>query len=208
MSNLEPRTRRTPQGSAWEDHAGLVEALRAGNPAALQEVMDTYWKPLLHFARQNLSGVAEPEDIVQDAFLRLWAQRKDLRPEGSIKALLYATVRSLSLDEYRRWKSRSRWDFGLWTQTSVPSPMDELLGSELRRLADDAIHSLPPRRRAIFKMVRKRGLSYRETADTLGVSPQTVANSMSSALADLRERLAPLLSDSGELKGAEKAERK
>lgn len=185
----------SPSGD-WVDHAGLVEALRNGNPLALREVIETYRRPLLHFARQNLSGSADPEDVVQDAFMRLWAQRERLRPQGSIKALLYATVRSICLDEYRRWKARSRWDPGVMDLASTPSPMDDLLGSELSRMANDAIHSLPPRRRAIFQMVKKKGLSYRETAETLGVSAQTVANSMSSALSDLRESLAPIL-DSG-----------
>jgi len=187
---------QSPPGE-WADQAGLVEALRRGNAEALQSLMDQYRDSLLHFARQNSSGVAEAEDLVQEAFMRIWAQRERLRPNGSVKALLFTTVRSLALDEYRRWKRRTRWDVGLMGYAPPRSPLEELLGSELSRLADDAILSLPPRRRAIFQLVRKKGLSYRETADTLGVSPQTVANSMSSALADLRASLAPVLEDRG-----------
>lgn len=197
MKENELKGHHKPPSGEWSDHAGLVEALRGGNAEALQTLMDTHRESLMHFARQNSSGVADAEDLVQEAFMRVWAQREQLRPDGSIKALLFATVRSLALDEYRRWKRRTRWDMGLVGYVPPRSPLDDLLGSELLRLADDAIHSLPPRRRAIFQMVRKKGLSYREAADTLGVSPQTVANSMSSALADLRASLAPILEDRG-----------
>jgi len=193
MSEAKLRNDHPSSCGNWEDQAGLVEAIRNGSASALQDVMDTYRESLLHFARQKLSGAGDPEDIVQEAFMRLWARRERLRPNGSVKALLYATVRSLCLDEYRRWKRRTRWDMGMMAQATTRSPLDDLLGSELSRLTEDAILNLPPRRRTIFEMIRHRGLTYRETANTLGVSPQTVANSMSSALADLRESLAPVL---------------
>jgi RNA polymerase sigma-70 factor (ECF subfamily) len=201
MQDMEHRKRHTSLAEDPVETSELVDALRNGSPLALRAVVESHRASLLHFARQNLSGTADPEDIVQEAFLRLWAHRNELRPGGSIKALLYATVRSLSLDEYRRWKRRTRWDSGIFEYGTTHSPLDDLLGAELNRLAQDAIHKLPPRRRAIFQMVRNKGLSYREAADTLGISTQTVANSMSSALSDLRASLAPLLQETTDRPG-------
>jgi RNA polymerase sigma-70 factor (ECF subfamily) len=55
---------------------------------------------------------------------------------------------------------------------------------------ESAITALPERRREIFVLSRYHGLSYREIAEVLEISPQTVANQLSAALATLRESLA------------------
>jgi len=56
-----------------------------------------------------------------------------------------------------------------------------------------ALADLPPRRREVFSLARFHGLSYAEIAETLDVSPQTVANQMSAALSTLRKQLAPFI---------------
>jgi RNA polymerase sigma-70 factor (ECF subfamily) len=59
----------------------------------------------------------------------------------------------------------------------------------------EALEALPVRRRQVFDLVHGRGLSYREAADALEISVQTVANQMSRALRELRERLAHVRGD-------------
>jgi DNA-binding CsgD family transcriptional regulator len=59
----------------------------------------------------------------------------------------------------------------------------------LQAAAADAIAALPPRRREVFRLARLDGLSYREIAEVMGLSPQTVANQMSRALTELHEAL-------------------
>jgi RNA polymerase sigma-70 factor (ECF subfamily) len=77
-------------------------------------------------------------------------------------------------------------------------------GAELKRLAAAAVAGLPPKRREVFRLVREEGLSYKEVAEALGLSPQTVANHMSLALADLRATLRPYLpvQDSSDAEGS------
>ncbi len=74
-----------------------------------------------------------------------------------------------------------------------PDPLTRVQESELRAAARDAVEALPRRRREIFRLVRQRGLSYREAAETLGISPKTVANQMSLAMNNLRSALEPHL---------------
>ena len=191
---MAPALLRTPS-SDTPDPPELVDALRRGDPLALRWTMETYQKPLLAFATKVLDGMGEAEDVVQEAFARFWRNRESLRKDGSIRALLYCTVRTLALDEQRRWGRRNRCRARFSCFPSVTSPMDELLESELNEMAERAIHDLPPRRKAIFRMVREEGLSHREAARTLGISPQTVSNTMTSAMADIRATLMPVLEE-------------
>ena len=82
---------------------------------------------------------------------------------------------------------------GRLTLASEATPDRDVELSELDQAVASAIRKLPPRRREIFKLVRKSGFSYAEIAGIMGISRQTVANHMSLALSDLRVLLRPFL---------------
>lgn len=174
----------------------FLEALRSGDAEALGRLMDRLWAPLLGYARRILPEGLDPQDVVQEAFVRLWARRAQLRDDGSLKSLLYTTVRNACLDELRT--SRRRQGLRNTELRSSPprTPYEDVQGAELQRLAAGAVSRLPEKRQEVFRMVREEGLSYRETAAVLGLSEQTVANHMSLALSDLRTAIRPYLSDS------------
>jgi RNA polymerase sigma factor (sigma-70 family) len=91
----------------------------------------------------------------------------------------------------RRRSARARTLSAASAAPSLRSHDSDLENFEFRALIVMAVDSLPLRRRQVFTLVRHYGLSYRETAAVLDLSPQTVANHLSLALADLRESLAP-----------------
>ena len=74
--------------------------------------------------------------------------------------------------------------------SDAPSAVATLEADELAGAAGRAIAELPERRRDVFVLAHLHGLSYKEVAETLGITPRTVANHMSLALAQLREALA------------------
>jgi len=173
----------------------FLESLRSGDTEALGRLLDRLWAPLIGYARRILPDDLDPQDVVQEAFVRLWSRRAQLREDGSLKALLYTTVRNASLDALRTSRRRQKLQ-AAGPQPSRPrTPYEDVHGAELQRLAAGAVARLPEKRQEVFRMVREEGLSYRETAAVLGLSEQTVANHMSLALADLRAAIRPYLSD-------------
>ena len=72
----------------------------------------------------------------------------------------------------------------------LESPLSPAEAAQLQRAASEAVSGLPPKRQEVFRLAREEGLTYAEIAAVMGVSPQTVANQMSLALADLRKALA------------------
>ncbi len=166
--------------------------LRAGDPAVLRELLRIHSVPLQRFAARMLGGVGDPQDVVQEAFIRLWTRRERWDPAGSVRALLFTLTRNAAVDELRRRRRSRSWEvegIDLPEPYCPPSPLDDTWSSELFSLAQAAVSRLPRRRQEVFRLVREGGLTYREVARVLDLSVQTVANHMSLALADLREAL-------------------
>jgi RNA polymerase sigma-70 factor (ECF subfamily) len=174
----------------------LVLRLRNGDADALDVVLKLHWATLLDYL--TALGVCSDtaEDVAQQTFVRLWERRETLRLEGSLRGLLCRIARNLCFDLMRRRKSRDRAAFrSVETLTPASTPHDSLVGGELREILEAAVNALPKRRREVFVLVRIHGLSHRETAKVLDLAPQTVANHLGLALADLRISLARYLPD-------------
>jgi len=180
-----------------QDHL-LLSRLRRGDVAALGIVLERYWAPIVRYVLGILNSRDAAEDIAQETFVRLWERREAWGLDGSVRALLFRVARNLGLDELRRQAARER------TARSAPrtplrlTPDEELESLELGTLIARAVNALPERRREVFILVHHHGLSYRETAEVLGLSPQTVANHLTMALTDLRRLLTPRLYDGAE----------
>ncbi len=178
-----------------EVEAELVRRLKKGDEHAFDQVLRMYWSAFLRFAIRILGDRDRAEDVVQESFVRLWNHRKRWLRKDTLRPVLYRIVRNRALDEERRRRSsrRSLNKLDPPERDPSPSPLAQAQGSQLREFVEDAIGSLPERRREIFLLVRYDQMSYREVGEVLEVSPQTVANQMSMAMRDLRETLAPHL---------------
>lgn len=196
MSDVIPLNVAGTYGAEASD-AELMERIACGEAAALEQFLRRYWHPLMRYATGLLPGVDAAEDVVQETFVRVWERRSDWHPGGSVRTLLYQITRNLASNERRRGRIRLQWlerTRGQAPQQS-PSPTRLLEVEERRELVDRAIQALPERRREVFILAWFHRLSYREIAELLSVSPNTVSNHMTAAHADLRRRLAALWND-------------
>ncbi|MGD8277294.1 MAG: RNA polymerase sigma-70 factor [Gemmatimonadota bacterium] len=173
----------------------LLEGIRAGDPATLSSLQTAYWAPLVRFARGIVEGRADPQDVVQEAFIRLWTHRERWDARGSVRSLLYTVTRNAALDQLRRHGRQERAAGRMEPPTAPRAPAEDAAAEELRRAAAAAVEALPPKRREVFRLARVEGLSYPEIAEVMGLAQQTVANHMSLALADLRLALRAFLPD-------------
>jgi len=169
----------------------LVRRIRQGDTGAFERLLHLYWDDLLGYAESLTLDRDAAKDAVQDVFARLWERREEWRSDCPVRLYLFRAVRNRIIDAHRRsrvWERwRMRWSGELrWTPRLPDSVFEETeLAAELER----AIASLPERRREIFVLAHLQDFTYREIAELLDLSPQTVANHMSLALRDLRRRL-------------------
>ena len=141
-------------------------------------------KPLYNVVYRVIFDAAESQDVVQEAFLRCWRRKEDIRAEG-FKALLFRTA--LNLASNRRRRARIWRMVGIATIDDVAdvSVAHEPIGGPLRA----ALESLPEALRNVLLLTELAGMTYTEIAATLGVAEGTVGSRRTRALALLRERL-------------------
>ena len=167
-----------------------LEQIRSGDSEALGLLLGETWTPLVMYLLTFLDSVEAAEDAAQEAFVRLWEHR-DRWGSGSARAVVFRIGRNVALDfrrraeVRRRWKRKHRHD----PTGSPPTPEEELTGAEFLLRFQEALESLPPRRREVFELIRFRGLSHRDVAEVLELSDRTVANHLRLAMKDLRHML-------------------
>ncbi|MDE2973723.1 MAG: sigma-70 family RNA polymerase sigma factor [Gemmatimonadota bacterium] len=172
--------------------APLMASIRGGSESALGQLMELCWPELVRYAARQLGEVEVARDIAQETFVQVWERRRAWKPRGSARAYLYRIARNLVIDEKRKRGVRRRWAAlqELSPPGRPPTPAEELDAKMLAAVFDTAVASLPDRRREVFELVFMRGLSHGEAAAVMGISGQTVANQMSSALRTVRKAVA------------------
>lgn len=137
------------------------------------------------------------KDLVQDVFVKLWQQKDTLQIRSSLSSYLKRSVINACID-YQRSAYARRTSMKEVSDDQMPAPFSSdtpTLARETQTSIDQAINKLPERCRLVFTLSRHAGLTYKQIAEELDISPKTVENQMSRALKMLRESLAHLLTN-------------
>lgn len=178
----------------YQDENKLVQALQQGDEVAFETLFRRWYEPLCHYACRLADGdMNEAEDLVQQAFVKLWEYRTKLQVAWSIKAYLYKSVHNACLNRLRSRQVQSKYLDFTAQQPDAMQTMPDDTAPELRERFQRALDMLPPQCRHIFELSRFEALKYREIADQLGISIKTVETQMGKALRVLRVQLADYL---------------
>lgn len=168
-----------------------ISDLQAGNHKAYEMLFTQWYAPLCDYAYGIVYSTDEAEDIVQKMFCKLWDQRDKIDIHTSVKSYLYRIVHNDCLNRMKQLKNRDEHNqyLGFISNATVEDTSNQLIYNELKKKIEDAIDSLPPRCREVFKLSRYSYLSYAEIAEKLGISSHTVEKQISKALQVLRNNL-------------------
>jgi RNA polymerase sigma-70 factor (sigma-E family) len=135
-------------------------------------------------------GVDDPEDVVQEAFVRLHRRRGMLRDPNASLAYLRTSVCNAGRSRLRHLRmTRRRHPALAALQRDVPSAERQAVDREDIRELLDAVATLPRRQREVLVLRYWLDLSERETAEVLGIASGTVKAHSSRAIAALSSRL-------------------
>jgi RNA polymerase sigma-70 factor (ECF subfamily) len=176
--------------SPEKDDQALLALIQEGSHHAFAELVQRHSERFYRLAYRHVQNRETAEDIVQDAFLRLWENPANWQPGRNSKftTWFYRIVVNLSFD----WQKKKR-----------PVPLDEdmplvdqretadqaMIRSQEQRLLEKEIATLPERQRVALNLCFDEGLSNQEAADAMGVSLKALQSLVMRAKTTLKERM-------------------
>lgn len=175
----------------------VFQRIKNGDQQAFELLYRRYFATLCGFANKFLHDNELAEETVQEVFLNIWKNRKDLKTNHSEKSYLFQAIQNRSFNQLDKLKNRDKYQDVLkvaYSDVDEFNAHDSLLAKELSDKIDQSIKKLPEQCRNIFMMSRHEGKKYREIADDLNISVKTVETQMNRALKSLRTDLKDYLS--------------
>ncbi|RUV96893.1 MULTISPECIES: RNA polymerase sigma factor [unclassified Mesorhizobium] len=178
----------------------LVRRALARDPGAFRLIIKTYNQRLYRIARGVVRNDAEAEDIVQEAYMRAFASLDSFRGDASLSTWLSRIVINEALGRLRKKKRIVAMPenpdaqiirFPLNSNDLNPGddPERTMAQRQILGLVERATDSLPDVYRTVFVARVIEGLSIEETADLLGIRPETVKTRLHRARALVRKAL-------------------
>ncbi|HEY2005486.1 MAG TPA: sigma-70 family RNA polymerase sigma factor [Solirubrobacteraceae bacterium] len=152
----------------------LVSVFRAGNDEAFRVIHDRYRARMLAYARQMLSSSGkDPEDAVQEIFMRAYHGLRATDRQLALRAWLYRIAHNRCIDDLRRPQPLAI-DADQPPSGGLQDPVAKVEQRDaLRRLIAD-VQQLPGQQRSALLMRELSGMSYSEVSDALGVTVPAV----------------------------------
>jgi RNA polymerase sigma-70 factor (family 1) len=153
----------------------LLASVAQGDHAAFRQLFLHWYRQLGGYIFKITESRELAEEIVQDVFMKIWTVRETLTGINNFKHFLLVVSRNRAFDllkkQLREKKLKSEWEKDIMPELS--GAHNEL---EMSRLSviEQAIESLPPRRKEVFLLSRGEHLTYQEIATLLDISKESV----------------------------------
>src|SRR5207248_11100124 len=195
MSAIQPKV-----SEPVSDELTLVQAAKAGDVAAFEELVRRYDRNIFRIAQHITQNREDAEDVVQDAFLKAYGNLEQFQGQSKFYTWLVRIAvnealmrlrrrrpeRMVSLDEDVKTEEDSMpREVADWS----PNPEQQYSQAELRDILGKTIQGLPPSFRTVFVLRDVEGLSTEETAEALDLSVPAVKSRLLRARLQLRDRL-------------------
>lgn len=192
-----PAPQIAPVGTA---DAELVRRARERDEAAIRAILRSNNRRLYRLARGILRNDSEAEDVVQETYLRAFTHLEDFRGESTLATWLGRIAINEALGRLRRQRPGVEW-------TSLPpgtleaqviqfplsatseDPEKSMAQREIQHVVEHAIDELPEAFRIVFITRVIEGMNVEETAEILGLKPETVKTRLHRARTMLRDNV-------------------
>ena len=144
-----------------------------------------FYTSLQQFAFSYIKSRQLSEEIVSDVFISIWEKRKTLNTIRNLKLYLFTSTRNTAINYLKKQKGAHHItveDYTVELNSVYFDPEKLMMTTEMIARIQNAIQSLPPRRKLIFKLIKEECLKYKEVASLLDLSIKTVENQMGLAL--------------------------
>ena len=156
--------------------------------AGFELLFDAYYDELQHFIYFKSGDTEIAEDIVQDAFLKVWEMRLKVKVETA-RALLYTIAANLFSNRYKRMKLNFKLHQTIVEDRTFETPEFEMEIKEFDMKLQRVLSELGENSRVVFLMNRMDQMTYGEIAVALKISVKAVEKRMKKALEHVRKEI-------------------
>ena len=164
----------------------ILASMRKDKTIGIQRLFDRYYRPLVLFADEFLKDRSAAEDLVQDFFVKLWEDDYLLKVTAStLGSYLYSAVRNRAISFLQKKDVlRNSQELGV---IDISVDVVEDIDEERMDIVMKEVELLPERTRQVVERVMLRGLKYKEAAEELHISVNTLKTHLTRALKQLRK---------------------
>ena len=166
----------------------LMEQVRRGNDDAFREIVQRHQQGLLNFFRK-LGILNDPEDLVQDTFIRLYKYRDRYEPKAKFTTFLYMMARQVRMDYLRKVQRRKVLKDAMKAKTEHNAEMAASDGRARRPDAQALLRCLDDETRGIVVLSIYKGLKYAEISEITGLPVGTIKSRVFTAMRKMRSFL-------------------
>ncbi|SFS49031.1 RNA polymerase sigma-70 factor [Lutibacter maritimus] len=168
----------------------ILEKLKKEDYSGYRILFDQYYKPLCIYSLKYCDSFSQAEDIVQELFVKFWNDKLYMKLNGSIGPYLFKSVKNNTLLFIK--------DKGKYQFEDIENQLNQLMEDEIIDFENiekekikiyQEIEALPEKCKEVFKAIVIENLKYKEVAEQLGVSVNTIKTHYSRALKQLRHSL-------------------
>ncbi len=194
------RSAPAPHVAGPSEDAELVRRALARDDTAFRTIMERHNRRLYRIARGVLRNDSEAEDVVQEAYVKAFTHLGGFRGDSSLATWLSRIAMNEALGRLRRERPavdletfearRTEAQIIKFPQTAASGdPERTMAQQEILRLVERATDNLPEIFRIVFMTRVIEGMSTEETANLLGLQPDTVKTRLHRARRLVRDEL-------------------
>jgi RNA polymerase sigma-70 factor (ECF subfamily) len=172
----------------------LVTGLIRGDHECFRGIFDRYSKPLFVFSMSYLKSKEDAENIVQEAFMKIWRNREKLKPDTSFQSYLF----TIALNLIRKYFNKSvrlnklKHDILLDASENKLNFDDRNDYQLLLDSLEEIIGKMPEKRKVAFVKKKIEEKSLKEISEEMSISTKTVEYHITEAMKYLKEEFSKI----------------
>jgi RNA polymerase sigma-70 factor (ECF subfamily) len=171
------------------DERTLFDQIAQGDESAFETIFHRYTTKLKPFVLGFVKIDAVADEIVQDVFLKVWLNKKNLAQVKEPNAWLYRLASNAALNQLKKQavEYRNLKEIMANSKPNANETFEKLTAKQLQELIHEAVQQLPERRKEIYLLTREQGLSHKEISEKLNIAPYTIKNQVMAAMKQIQE---------------------
>jgi RNA polymerase sigma-70 factor (ECF subfamily) len=169
----------------------LLQALANDDEQAFKALYQKYHQKLFYFIFNFTRSQEAAEDAIQEVFVKVWSERKNLAAISNFNAWIFRIARNHVFNGLKRMAHETLilTEIAKSMQGEQEDVYSLLNYKDIHAVLKAGMNELPPQQQLVMQLSREEGLKYEEIGQRLKISPLTVKKHAAQALQYLREKI-------------------